>query len=169
MGLCVAINIRRKVVVIDGDGAALMKLGTLATIGAYAPGSLVHLLLDNGVHNSTGGPATVSPHVDFAAVAGSRPFSPPPNPLNGVIARSGATKQPMLPPRPIASPRTSKSQGKCRVLFRLVECRQRWGSQRHFRPNHGSKDFDSRHSRSWTDWTTRRRWAESGRAALGRP
>jgi phosphonopyruvate decarboxylase len=69
MGLGVALNTRRKVVVIDGDGAALMKLGTLATIGAYAPGNLVHLLLDNGVHDSTGGQATVSPHVDFAAVA----------------------------------------------------------------------------------------------------
>jgi phosphonopyruvate decarboxylase len=46
-----------------------MKLGTLATIGAHAPGNLVHLLLDNGVHDSTGGQATVSPHVDFAAVA----------------------------------------------------------------------------------------------------
>src|SRR5439155_7995482 len=69
MGLGVALNTRRKVVVVDGDGAALMKLGTLATIGAYAPGNLVHLLLDNGVHDSTGGQATVSPHVDFAAVA----------------------------------------------------------------------------------------------------
>jgi phosphonopyruvate decarboxylase len=69
MGLGVALNSKRKVVVVDGDGAALMKLGTLATIGAYAPGNLVHLLLDNGVHDSTGGQATVSPHVDFAAVA----------------------------------------------------------------------------------------------------
>jgi phosphonopyruvate decarboxylase len=69
MGLGVALNSKRKVVVVDGDGAALMKLGTLATIGAYAPGNLVHLLLDNGVHDSTGGQATVSPHVDFAAIA----------------------------------------------------------------------------------------------------
>ena len=69
MGLGVALNTKRKIVVVDGDGAALMKLGTLATIGAYAPGNLVHLLLDNGVHDSTGGQATASPHVDFAAVA----------------------------------------------------------------------------------------------------
>jgi phosphonopyruvate decarboxylase len=69
MGLGVALNSKRKVVVVDGDGAALMKLGTLATVGAYAPDNLVHLLLDNGVHDSTGGQATVSPHVDFAAVA----------------------------------------------------------------------------------------------------
>ncbi|MCR0984822.1 phosphonopyruvate decarboxylase [Roseomonas populi] len=69
MGLGVALNTDKPVVVLDGDGAALMKLGTFATIGAYAPKKLVHLLLDNGVHDSTGGQATVSPSVDFAAIA----------------------------------------------------------------------------------------------------
>ncbi len=64
-----ALNVRRPVVVLDGDGAALMKMGTMATIGAYAPPNLVHVVLDNGVHDSTGGQATVSPNVDFAAVA----------------------------------------------------------------------------------------------------
>jgi phosphonopyruvate decarboxylase len=69
MGLGVALNTPRQVVVLDGDGAALMKLGTFATIGAYAPTNLVHVVLDNGVHDSTGGQATVSASVDFAAVA----------------------------------------------------------------------------------------------------
>jgi len=69
MGLGVALNATRPVVVLDGDGAALMKLGSLATIGAEAPENLIHILLDNGVHDSTGGQATVSPGVDFAAVA----------------------------------------------------------------------------------------------------
>ena len=69
MGLGIALNTARPVLVLDGDGAALMKLGTMATIGAYAPGNLIHVLLDNGVHDSTGGQATVSPNVDFAAVA----------------------------------------------------------------------------------------------------
>lgn len=69
MALGVALNTPKRVVVIDGDGAALMKLGTLATIGAEAPANLVHLLLDNGVHDSTGGQATVSASVDFARVA----------------------------------------------------------------------------------------------------
>jgi phosphonopyruvate decarboxylase len=69
MGLGLALNTTRPVVVLDGDGAALMKLGTFATIGAYAPLNLTHVLLDNGVHDSTGGQATVSPGVDFAAVA----------------------------------------------------------------------------------------------------
>jgi phosphonopyruvate decarboxylase len=69
MALGVALNTERPVVVLDGDGAALMKLGTFATIGAYAPKRLIHILLDNGVHDSTGGQATVSASVDFAAVA----------------------------------------------------------------------------------------------------
>ncbi|WP_174301135.1 phosphonopyruvate decarboxylase [Caulobacter sp. S45] len=69
MALGVALNTARKVVVLDGDGAALMKLGALATIGAYAPSNLLHILLDNGVHDSTGGQATVSATVDFAGVA----------------------------------------------------------------------------------------------------
>ena len=69
MGLGVARHVARPVVVLDGDGAALMKLGALATIGAYAPPNLIHVVLDNGVHDSTGGQATVSANVDFAAVA----------------------------------------------------------------------------------------------------
>ena len=69
MGLGVALTTGRRTVVLDGDGAVLMKLGALATIGAYRPPGLLHVLLDNGVHDSTGGQATVSPMVDFAGVA----------------------------------------------------------------------------------------------------
>jgi len=57
-----------RVVALDGDGAALMRLGAFATVGAYGPSNLRHLLLDNGVHDSTGGQA-VSGQVSFAGVA----------------------------------------------------------------------------------------------------
>lgn len=57
------------VVAIDGDGAALMRMGAFATLGAYGPANLTHVLLDNGAHDSTGGQATVSAQVSFAAVA----------------------------------------------------------------------------------------------------
>ncbi|WP_244814010.1 phosphonopyruvate decarboxylase [Caballeronia sp. Lep1P3] len=57
------------VVALDGDGAALMRMGVFSTLGAYGPSNLVHLLLDNGAHESTGGQATVSRGVDFASVA----------------------------------------------------------------------------------------------------
>jgi phosphonopyruvate decarboxylase len=58
-----------RVIALDGDGAALMRLGAFATVGAYGPANLWHLLLDNGVHDSTGGQATVSPRVSFAGMA----------------------------------------------------------------------------------------------------
>ncbi len=69
MGLGVALATGQRTVIIDGDGAALMKLGSLATIGGYRPRGLLHLVLDNGVHDSTGGQATVSASVDFCRVA----------------------------------------------------------------------------------------------------
>jgi phosphonopyruvate decarboxylase len=59
------------VVVIDGDGAALMKLGSLATIGFTQPAKLLHIILDNEAHDSTGGQGTASPVVDFARIAGA--------------------------------------------------------------------------------------------------
>jgi phosphonopyruvate decarboxylase len=58
-----------RVVALDGDGAALMRMGAFATAGTYGPPNLQHLLLDNGVHDSTGGQATVSPAVSFGEVA----------------------------------------------------------------------------------------------------
>jgi len=69
MGLGVALNTKKPVIVLDGDGALLMKLGATATIGAYQPINLIHMVLDNASHDSTGGQATVSPHVDFSTVA----------------------------------------------------------------------------------------------------
>ena len=57
------------VLALDGDGAALMRMGAIATAGAYAAPNFRHLLLDNGAHESTGGQATVSPRISFAGVA----------------------------------------------------------------------------------------------------
>lgn len=58
-----------RVVVADGDGAALMRMGNIATCGAYAGENFHHLILDNGVHESTGGQATVSGATSLAGVA----------------------------------------------------------------------------------------------------
>jgi len=69
MALGVALSSQRKIMVIDGDGAALMKMGNLATIGSYAPKNLLHLVLDNESHDSTGGQNTVSPNIDFSNIA----------------------------------------------------------------------------------------------------
>lgn len=59
----------RDVHVLDGDGALIMRMGSLATIGAYAPSRLVHVVVDNGTYASTGGQLTVSPKIDFADAA----------------------------------------------------------------------------------------------------
>lgn len=69
MALGVALHVNRSVIVLDGDGAALMKLGTFATIGASGPRNLLHIVLDNGVHDSTGGQPTASSIVSFGQVA----------------------------------------------------------------------------------------------------
>ena len=58
-----------KVILIDGDGAALMRLGNLTTIGSYSPPNIIHFLLDNEIHESTGGQYTVSRSIDFAQIA----------------------------------------------------------------------------------------------------
>ena len=69
MALGVAREQRDPVVVIDGDGAALMRLEAWASVGHQAPEHLVHVVLDNAAYDSTGAQATISPHVDFPAIA----------------------------------------------------------------------------------------------------
>lgn len=59
----------RPVLVLDGDGALLMKLGTLATAGAMKLPNFHHVVFDNGAHDTTGGQRTASPGVDFATMA----------------------------------------------------------------------------------------------------
>lgn len=64
-----ALTTSKQVYVLDGDGAAIMHLGNLATIGAASPANLTHVVLDNGTYDSTGGQPTVSALIDFPAVA----------------------------------------------------------------------------------------------------
>ena len=43
----------KRVIVIDGDGAILMRLGAMSTVGFIAPENLTHIVLDNGAYEST--------------------------------------------------------------------------------------------------------------------
>jgi len=61
----------KRVLVADGDGAVLMRMGNLATVGAYGGKNFQHLVLDNGLHESTGGQSTVSSAISLAGVAGA--------------------------------------------------------------------------------------------------
>lgn len=59
----------QKVICIDGDGALMMRMGALTTNAYYSPSNLLHVLLDNQAHESTGRQFTVASVVDFAQVA----------------------------------------------------------------------------------------------------
>lgn len=68
LGLALA-RPERRVLVLDGDGALLMRLGALAAVGWMQPPNLIHVALDNACHASTGGQATATSFVDLAAFA----------------------------------------------------------------------------------------------------
>ena len=59
----------KKVWIIDGDGAVLMHMGSMALTGAYAPSNLVHILVNNASHESVGGQPTVADHMDMVKIA----------------------------------------------------------------------------------------------------
>jgi phosphonopyruvate decarboxylase len=59
----------RPVYCIDGDGAALMHMGSLGIAANQNPQNFRHILLNNGVHDSVGGQPTIGFRLDFCAVA----------------------------------------------------------------------------------------------------
>lgn len=72
LGLALAQHSKNKdVIVIDGDGSLIMRMGSLATNGTYSPPNMLHILLDNNAHDSTGGQSTVSHNVQFVEIAAS--------------------------------------------------------------------------------------------------
>ena len=68
LGLAVA-QPSRRIFVVEGDGAILMHLGALVTVGAVAPGNLTVLLIQNGVHAASGGQALTNATLDLAQLA----------------------------------------------------------------------------------------------------
>jgi sulfopyruvate decarboxylase subunit beta len=70
LGLAIA-QPARPVVVVEGDGAVLMHLGALVTVGAVAPDNLTVLLIQNGVHAASGGQALTNAALDLAQLARS--------------------------------------------------------------------------------------------------
>lgn len=68
LGLALAQK-RRRVIILDGDGAALMRLGALASIGREAPPNLTHIIFSNGIHESTGGQDIANGAADFPMIA----------------------------------------------------------------------------------------------------
>lgn len=72
IGLGLATQITNKVFIIDGDGAVLMKMGTLATIGHYgSQAKLVHIIIDNSSYETTGGQPTASSTINWKKLLNS--------------------------------------------------------------------------------------------------
>lgn len=59
----------KKIWIIDGDGAALMHLGSMAVLGAYAPKNIVHIVINNEAHETVGGQPTVMNSVVLTDIA----------------------------------------------------------------------------------------------------
>ena len=58
-----------KIWCIDGDGAALMHMGAMGIIGSSGPKNYIHVLINNGSHESVGGMPTVALNMDFVMIA----------------------------------------------------------------------------------------------------
>ena len=69
IALGVALNSDRKIWCIDGDGAVLMHMGAMAVIGANKPHNLIHIVINNGAHETVGGMPTVAGSIDLVAIA----------------------------------------------------------------------------------------------------
>ncbi len=59
----------RRVWCFDGDGAAIMHMGSMAIVANKAPKNYVHVVFNNGAHDSVGGQPTVGLKIDLPAVA----------------------------------------------------------------------------------------------------
>ncbi len=58
-----------KIWCIDGDGALLMHMGSMAVLGGNHPDNLVHIVINNGAHETVGGMPTVAGNIDLTAIA----------------------------------------------------------------------------------------------------
>ena len=70
IALGVAINKpNKKIWCVDGDGAVLMHMGSMAIIGANKPKNMIHIVINNAAHETVGGMPTVAGQIDMVAIA----------------------------------------------------------------------------------------------------
>lgn len=69
IALGLAMHSSHRIVCLDGDGALIMHMGLLTTIGTSACKNIIHIVLNNGVHGSVGGQPTASFKIDFTIIA----------------------------------------------------------------------------------------------------
>ena len=59
----------KKIWCLDGDGAVLMHMGSMAVVGTNKPENLVHIVINTGAHETVGGMPTVAGSVDLIGIA----------------------------------------------------------------------------------------------------
>ena len=70
IALGVAINKpEQRIWCIDGNGAVLMHMGSMAVLGANKPKNLIHVVINNGAHETVGGMPTVASDINLVGVA----------------------------------------------------------------------------------------------------
>jgi phosphonopyruvate decarboxylase len=121
------------VVCLDGDGAALMHLGGLATVGTSATGDLLHIVLNNGAHDSVGGQPTVAQQISLTAIARACGYDAVEGPVEDEAAiRTQVERLAQLPGRrflevrvrpgsraDLGRPKESPAQNKAQFVARL--------------------------------------------------
>lgn len=65
----IATGTSRTVICLDGDGSALMHLGNMPIVGEIGSPNLIHIILNNGAHDSVGGQPTAGGEVEFCDIA----------------------------------------------------------------------------------------------------
>jgi phosphonopyruvate decarboxylase len=73
MGIAIA-KPNRKVFCIDGDGALIMHMGSLSTVGKFEPKNFYHILINNCVHESVGGQETSAKYIDIPTMVKSNGY-----------------------------------------------------------------------------------------------
>ena len=130
LGVCL-MQPETRVFVIEGDGSALMSLGTLPLIATESPSNLTHVILDNEAYESTGGQPTISSDVSIAAIgsaAGYRNVASVEHTqgLDGALRDAAATDGPWLI---VVKASIVHREGIPRVTHTPVELRDRFKSQ----------------------------------------
>ena len=92
----------QKVVVFDGDAAAVMHLGALATNCRYKAGNMIHIVLNNGVNESVGGQPSAGYVVNLTTIAEACGYHTPGHPvetkeeLQKIVREQGSGEMPLF-------------------------------------------------------------------------
>lgn len=123
----------KQVVCIDGDGAVLMHLGGMTTIGTSETGELLHIVLNNGAHDSVGGQPTVAQRISLTKIASACGYNAVEGPVEDEAeVRAHVERLAQLPGRrfleirvrpgsriDLGRPKESPQQNKSRFVDRL--------------------------------------------------